>query len=285
VKVALHYDYTAVGHVTIDVMDDGSSRVGGTALYSGLQAARLGRRTLIVTQGAPRELDRLLEPFAGELDVEILPAPHTTTLRSSGSGPARLQSVLAWAGPMPAQMTFETAILHLAPVARETPARWRAKARVTGMTPQGLARQWPAAGGPIGLCRPGAEAELLAGACDALVLSEHERDSCSEMIALARTSGTIVSVTDGPRANRVSDSRGAELRLEVPTVAEALDDLGAGDVYAAAFFIALDEGLPAADAAHFAMAAAAVRMRASGAQAIGGREAVEARLAEVRSKS
>jgi hypothetical protein len=33
------------------------------------------------------------------------------------------------------------------------------------------------------------------------------------------------------------------------------------------------------------MAAAAVRMRASGAQAIGGREAVEARLAEVRSKS
>jgi sugar/nucleoside kinase (ribokinase family) len=92
-------------------------------------------------------------------------------------------------------------------------------------------------------------------------------------------------VTDGPRANRVSSSRGAELRLEVPAVVGALDDLGAGDVYAAAFFLALDEGMPAGDAARFAMAAAAVRMRAAGAQAIGGREAVEARLAEVSSMS
>jgi sugar/nucleoside kinase (ribokinase family) len=149
------------------------------------------------------------------------------------------------------------------------------------MTPQGLAREWPPAGGPIGLCRPDADAELLAGACDALVLSEHERESCSEMIALARAGGAIVSVTDGPRANRVWGSRGTEMRLEVPPVAEALDDLGAGDVYAAAFFIALDEGMAPGDAARFAMAAAAVRMRAPGAQAIGGREDLEARLAEV----
>jgi sugar/nucleoside kinase (ribokinase family) len=163
--------------------------------------------------------------------------------------------------------------------------RWLGEARLTGITPQGLARRWPAAGGPIGLCRPDGDAELLAGACDALVLSEHERDSCDEMIALARARGAIVSVTDGPRANRVWSSRGAEIRLEVPTVAEALDDLGAGDVYAAAFFIALDDGMAAGDAARFAMAAAAVRMRAQGAQAIGGREAIETRLADVRPRS
>ena len=34
--------YVAVGHVTIDVLADGRRRPGGTALYSALQAARLG---------------------------------------------------------------------------------------------------------------------------------------------------------------------------------------------------------------------------------------------------
>jgi len=36
------FDYTAVGHVTIDVMPDGSRRPGGGAFYAALQAARLG---------------------------------------------------------------------------------------------------------------------------------------------------------------------------------------------------------------------------------------------------
>ena len=47
----MQFDYTTVGHVTIDVLDDGSRRAGGTAFYSALQAARLGRRALIVTRG------------------------------------------------------------------------------------------------------------------------------------------------------------------------------------------------------------------------------------------
>ena len=51
----MQYDYTTVGHVTVDVMGDGSRRPGGSAFYSALQAARLGARTLIVTQGVPGE--------------------------------------------------------------------------------------------------------------------------------------------------------------------------------------------------------------------------------------
>ena len=52
------YDYTAVGHVTADVFADGSVRPGGSALYSALQAARLGRRALIITQGVEQPTAR-----------------------------------------------------------------------------------------------------------------------------------------------------------------------------------------------------------------------------------
>ena len=57
-----HYDYIAVGHVTRDMIEDRAgeavSQPGGGAFYSGLQAARLGLRTLIVTQGVPRRYGR-----------------------------------------------------------------------------------------------------------------------------------------------------------------------------------------------------------------------------------
>jgi sugar/nucleoside kinase (ribokinase family) len=49
-------------------------------------------------------------------------------------------------------------------------------------------------------------------------------------------------------------------------------------VFAAAFFVALREGRSAQAAATFANAAAAVRIAGDGAQAIGDRTAVEARL-------
>jgi sugar/nucleoside kinase (ribokinase family) len=56
------------------------------------------------------------------------------------------------------------------------------------------------------------------------------------------------------------------------------DDLGAGDVFAAAFFVALHEGLSPERAAAFGNAAAAVRIEGVGADAIGDRSAIEARL-------
>ena len=67
--------------------------------------------------------------------------------------------------------------------------------------------------------------------------------------------------------------------LDVPALERAVDDLGAGDVFAAAFFIALSDGRSAIDAASFANAAAAVRMSGAGADAVGGAEAIAARLA------
>jgi sugar/nucleoside kinase (ribokinase family) len=63
-----------------------------------------------------------------------------------------------------------------------------------------------------------------------------------------------------------------------PLGAPPAEDLGAGDVYAAALFVSLAQGSAPEDAARFANAAAAVRMLGRGSDAVGDRAAVLARL-------
>jgi len=274
---SVRFDYTTVGHVTADVLSDGSRRPGGTAFYSALQAARLGRRALIVTQGEPGEIEDLLEPYRSELELQILPAEHTTTLETSGTGLARSQRMLAWAGAFDeAAVAIDTEILHLAPVARETPRRWRGQAGFVGLTPQGLVREWSGEGRRI---RPSApDPRGIPDSCDAIVLSETERASCAALIARVAAAGAVVAVTAGSSPTTILLAGDEVLGVEVPPLDGPGDDLGAGDVFAAAFFMALEEGVDPAAAAGFANAAAAVRMRGSGAQAIGDRSAIEARL-------
>ncbi len=281
------FDYTTVGHVTIDVLDDGSRRPGGTALYSALQAARLGLRALIITRGVPAEIERLLAPHRRELDLRVLPAEHTTTLQTVGEGLARHQRLLAWAGPIEGPIEVDTAILHLAPIARETPRECcdaypphaadapPSRTEFVGLTPQGLVREWDAAG-EIALVplRP----EQLPGRCDAWVLSEREHECCAEPAARAAAGGAVVAVTAGEHPTKLQLPGGELLRVPVPPIAAPVEDLGAGDVFAAALFVALHEGLPPARAAAYANAAAAVRIAAVGPDAIGDRAAIEARL-------
>jgi hypothetical protein len=275
-------DYTTVGHVTADVMADGSRRPGGGAFYSALQAARLGWRARIVTRGVPAEIEGLLVPYAAELEVEVAQASQTTTLATSIAGGTRSQRVLAWAGEMGANVTVDTAILHVTPVARETGAHWRGRADFVGLTPQGLVRTWSRLGAPI--VAHALERALLPARCDAIVISSDERESCASLLAqageqagAAQAARPLLAVTDaaGPTELYLADGRRAS--VPVATVAQSRDDMGAGDVFAAAFFVALVEGSSPVAAAAFANAAAAVRIAGSGPAAIGERAAIDAR--------
>jgi sugar/nucleoside kinase (ribokinase family) len=280
VKAELHFDYTTVGHVTIDVLEDGSTQPGGAAFYSALQAARLGLRAQIVTRGNEREIEELLEPYRDELELRIQPARQTTTLQTSGHGESRSQRVLAWAGPIAEDLDLDTSILHLAPVARETPTRWRGTVGFLGLTPQGLAREWSGARKRISGCMPSRSAVLVAERCDALVLSEHERGFCQRLIERACDAGAIVAITAGERPNTILLPDGRTLELAVAPVHAPVADLGAGDVFAAAFFIALADGRSAVEAAGRGNAAAARRMGGQGANAVGGIREIEARAGE-----
>ena len=334
------FDYVSVGHVTVDVIAaDSSRRPGGGAFYSALQAARLGLRALIITQGSPPEIEAQLEPYRAELAVRILPAAATTTLRTSWSGANRTQRLLAWAGPIVEAVAVDTQILHFAPVARETSAVWRGRADFVGLTPQGLVRAWDrhgetgertyreADGGAQGETDGGAQDETGGGAqgetgggvddetaagdsgceigagmggemgaevflaalpadrssletllprgCSAVVISAQERAACAPLLDAAITRGATVAITAGPGATTVRTPDGKSARLQTPRVAAPREDLGAGDVFAAAFFVALHEGLSPTHAAVFGNAAASIRIAGSGADAIGDRRAIE----------
>ena len=76
-KSGLRFDYAAVGHVTVDVLADGTRRAGGTALYSALQASRLGLRTVIVTQGVAGEIEETGSHGSGAPCVRLALYPET----------------------------------------------------------------------------------------------------------------------------------------------------------------------------------------------------------------
>ncbi len=280
------FDYVAVGHVTVDVLvdaPDGPRRqAGGGALYSGLQAARLGLRTLILTSGRRAELDGLLEPYRDELQVQMLDTEQSTTLETRGSGRRRTQRLLSWAGPLPSTMVpRRAAILHLAPVARETPGRVDVSAELVGITPQGLMRRWDRSGTIE-------EVALSAGAlpqpCDAVVINAAEQDCLAPALPdQTAPSGRLplVAVTAGsePTQIRLPDGRVTAVPPPQPGL-DPIDDLGAGDVFAAAFFIALHGGAPPAEAAAFGNAAAAVRIGGRGPGAIGRHQEIEAALTQ-----
>jgi hypothetical protein len=304
------FDYVTVGHVTVDVIAaDGSRRPGGGAFYSALQAARLGLRTLILTQGSAPEIEALLEPYRSELELRILPATATTTLETSWSGAIRTQRLLAWAGPIVETIEVDTQILHFAPVARETSGAWSGHADFVGLTPQGLARRWDQDRESSGTDRTarlpsgriavtghlpsgrtivaaplpsdrGSLETLLPDGCSAVVVSEHERLACAPLLDAAAERGAVLAITAGAGATSVCPPGGEVIRVPAPAVGNPRDDLGAGDVFAAAFFIALCEGHPPVRAAGYGNAAAAIRIEGVGAQAIGDRQAIEARLAD-----
>jgi sugar/nucleoside kinase (ribokinase family) len=189
----------------------------------------------------------------------------------------------------------DTAILHLAPVARETSTAWRGRADFVGLTPQGVVRTWSALGAEVG--QVALDPSLLPRRCDAIVISDAERENCAWLIAAAERAdgrpapagelalpaapdwrGALVAVTAGAGATVLHIPGGARLVLQVPAIDRFVDDIGAGDVFAAAFFISLSDGRPPAQAAAFGNAAAAVRIGGSGADAVGKRGEIEARL-------
>jgi hypothetical protein len=305
---ATRFDYVTVGHVTCDAIEHSArgtiEQPGGSAFYGALQAARLGLRTLIVTQGVPGEIEALLAPYRGELELQVIPARHTTALSTRGSGASRSQRVLAWAGPIVESIELDAVILHIAPVARETPVAWLGGTDFVGITPQGLVRRWErgesiplvqldtgSLPGDIPLAPPNSGAlpgdispveldpGLLPASFDAAVISEQECSSCHALFSTARRRGAHVAVTAGSRPATVhlpASAGGQVVRTSIPQMVAVRDDLGAGDVFAAAFFVALADGRTALEAATFGNAAATVRIAGVGPGAIGGRAEIEA---------
>ena len=73
-------DLLAVGHVARDEFPDAPWRLGGTALYAAVAAARLGRRVALVTRVGPGEREALEQRCRDEhIELHALSSIVTTT--------------------------------------------------------------------------------------------------------------------------------------------------------------------------------------------------------------
>ena len=71
-------DFLAIGHITRDLLPDGSWRLGGAVTYAALTAARLGLRPAIATSGPPDVL-AALDAVLPDISLSIVPSVEATT--------------------------------------------------------------------------------------------------------------------------------------------------------------------------------------------------------------
>ena len=270
-------DYLIVGHVAKDKGPQGVL-LGGTCSYSGLTAQRLGQRTAAVTSYGPDIPSLAL--LAG-VQIENVPCQFSTIFENIYGAGHRRQKWSATAAMLLAEhvppVWRRAPIVHLAPIAQEiSPAMCgRFKDSLLCVTAQGWLRGQDADGNVI--CRQHPELEAWLPKIDVLVFSRSDLfDRRSDLVPLLTSAGLVVE-TLGPQGCNVYHKGRVTLVSVKPEV--EVDPTGAGDIFAAAFFVRYHEGSDAIEAARFANACASLSVRETGLKSVPGRPAVEAHQA------
>lgn len=254
-------DYLVIGHITVDLTPTGPT-LGGSAVYAALTALAMGLRVGVVTVRAnelPLEAMTGIAVVAGEAD-------HSTTFENTYGASGRVQYLRHTAPKVDFAIVPEAwrraRIIHLAPVAQELspllPSDFRPA--LLGLTPQGWFRAWDVDGRVHPCAWPEAEAAL--ARADAGVFSLEDVDHDEETLEHLSHAARILAVTEGAAGVRLfwhGDSR----RFRAPAVNE-VDPTGAGDVFAAAFFVRLLNTRDPWEASRFANHMAAISVTRAG---------------------
>jgi hypothetical protein len=280
-------EYLVIGHICADLRPDGTAVLGGTALYSALTAARLGWRVGVLTRGTyGKSVDGIavpsLDEFADELSIVVQESDAPTMFVNEYAAGRRVQHMPKWAGPIDLRGLpphwRNAKVIHLGPIAQEIDPKQTGGLTpdFLGVTPQGWMRDWPReTGGRVKLLPLRLPGELQ-GRIDSIVVSDEEISLARDVVEQvgSRRLGVITMGEDGARllyGGEVTDLPG----YKVP----AVDLTGAGDTFAAAFFIrATDRSASAITAGCFANAVAALSLRGVGATGIPTKREVEAFL-------
>ncbi len=273
-------DFLVIGHVVQDVVPDGYT-VGGTATYMTITARNLGRKPGIVTRLAP---DFVIPDVLHDVEVQRVPSAHTTTFHNIYHDGHRQQFLLSLADPIQPEDVPSawnaTPIVHLGPLAREIDARFAKlfPGALVGVTPQGWLRQWDETHRVR--MRPWHEAPEILPHVDVLVLSEEDLNGNTELMDEYIRLTRIAVMTQGPKGCMVFTNGVARHVPGFPT--REVDPTGAGDVFAGAFLIRLQETGDPFQAARFANAAASFCVQAPGVTGIPTRAQVEERMSNSR---
>jgi sugar/nucleoside kinase (ribokinase family) len=241
--------YLAIGHICKDIIPTGWT-FGGAVTYASRVAAALGCEVHVLTSTEP-DLD--VTPVLHDIDVVRCPSDRTTTFENVYTDEGRKQTLHAVAErltPDRFPAAAETDIVHLAPIAQEVDPAWLDcfPGALLGVTPQGWLRQWDTAGrvSPIGWAQA---AEVLPRA-DAVIISiediGHDETIVQEWAALAR----VLVVTRGALGCTVH-TRGHTIPVATHA-ARLVDTTGAGDIFAASYFVRLRQTGDPLAAARFA---------------------------------
>lgn len=278
-------DYLVIGHITVDILPDGKYVLGGTALYSALTAARLGARVAVLTRGVfGTEVEGMqvpsLEPYLDDrINIIVQDAKVPTAFINEYHADRRVQTMPHWAGPidlngLPPHWR-NAKIVHLGPIADEIDRRscTGLTSEFLGATPQGWMRDWPrSTGGKVSHVQLKLPEGLL-NRLDSVIVSDEEIVQTREV--MNRVGERRLSViTRGPDgAQVIANGR----KIEIPGYNVPVKDLtGAGDVFAAAFFLqAAERGTSALKAGQFANAVAALSVGEIGPFGVPSRKQVQ----------
>jgi sugar/nucleoside kinase (ribokinase family) len=255
--------YLLIGHVTKDLLPEGGFVVGGTVTYAAVVAKRLGWRPVVVTAAAAD-----FEPPAclDGVDWTILPSDETTTFKNQYAAEGRQQVV----GPLARAIVADdippgfrrSAVVHLGPVAQELEpslARLFPDSLLVA-TPQGWMRRWNAQG-VVSLCDWRGAEEILPQ-LDAAVLSVEDIWGNWKVAERWAKQIPILVVTQGKDGCTLFHRGGKQSFPARP--ARVIDPTGAGDVFAAAFFIRWAETGDPGQAAVFANVTASMALQRPG---------------------
>jgi hypothetical protein len=229
-------DYLVIGHVAHDLTPKGP-RLGGTVAYSALTARALGLRVGIVTASGP---ETSLAPLR-DTPVISLESSNSTTFENIYTDHGRIQYLRAQAARIEFSSVPEpwrrSSIIHLGPIASEMDAILPEgfSPALLGLTPQGWMRQWDSES-RVSPAEWGNADSALARA-GAVVISREDVNGNDELIEHMAHQTRVLAVTEGA-AGAVLYWNGDRRRFRTPQVQE-VDATGAGDIFAAAFFVRL----------------------------------------------
>ncbi|MGQ9553123.1 MAG: PfkB family carbohydrate kinase [Anaerolineae bacterium] len=274
--------YLVVGHITQDVTDNGFV-LGGTATYSAVTAANLGLSVRVLTAGSTSVCTAVTKVMpAASVTVNCLPSPTTTTFCNTYSESGRQQQILSVATPLsltdlPASW-LASDVAHLGPIAQEVAADFLGafpKTVTLGVTPQGWLRSWDGDGHIAS--SPWLPTPERLATMTALVLSVEDVGGTLSLIEYYARHCPITVITQGYRGCTLL-MNGESISLPTRPAVE-IDPTGAGDVFAAAFFVRLHETQDPVEAARFANVVGSFSVEGVGTSAIPQRSVVESWLA------
>ena len=260
-------DYLVVGHLCVDRTPQGP-QLGGTAAYAALMAAALGMRVGIVTRwGGEVSLAPLRDRG---VEIVAVATRRSTCFENIRISNERVQ-ILHHVAPsldfshVPAPWR-SSPIVHLGPIAQEVSPNLveRFPQSAVYLTAQGWLRGWDRHGNVHPA--PWQEDLQVLPVADATVISIEDVANEEERVRAMAATSDILVVTEGARGARVS-WQGTWNHVPAPNV-EEVDATGAGDIFAAAFFVQLSQSRNPWEAAAFANSMAAQSVTAAGLESI-----------------